>query len=729
MTQIISDTQAQNNTSSTNGRNIMPKLKAESHFPIQTGSLAQTDSQCFGAQSASSFRTTSKLTFTGNKKVYSICSGQVFLQPTEGIAGKVNLVLKPFKQPIGGLPIKYIIYRGLNKSDFFNSDTEPKVVGDDSTGTDFVQFIWTQFNKFYENDDPTETKPDFLAKFLGYSSSTDSDYKARLIDSFFYKVTEYTDEEMTTEDADTAFELPIIPMGLYLGKATDSIGIDIVLNDGDYYIPNDPNPFQYNITFARSADHSLETSTSNTAYENKLIKESCTKFIDLSAFFGLHASGDGKIHSKDSTETASVATEVDDIYGLISDFYTKNRVYLYIQANRQRSYNFYGEFNYSDTNDNSITLSNNQGSQVETKFGSLDWPIQHMDFINFFNNQFSIQLIAEYDFEEILGFLKIGRFSDSDKIRYIGYHDLVPTGQQSGKGYTSNIEFNNEFINDGSNNKPVSNIISIIYNGNKTFYNPFPVDIDLFKIDDFNVLKEMFILPLKTSFLQPTNELFILPSNIYSIIKYIDSDITYSNDKFVIQHNLVKTVGKKLSDPQDPMSEYIIKDRLIFISQLKQSPELFISNHTINVNEPNKQSDQKDNFFKSVFGSKTFSLNEYIITESNLSFSSFQLTQEEEINSQYFNLGIMQSEYELLISNIPNNANNVSFFLKDFAYDANNDEVLDISYYRFSVGIIYEDEYGTLQSFAPQTSELIVYGTSLNYLTSKEYSEYENYIN
>lgn len=462
MTQVISDTQAQNNTSSTNGRNVMPTLKAESYFPIQTGSLAQTDSQCFGAQSTSSFRTTSKLTFTGNKKVYSICSGQVFFQPTEGDATKVNLVLKPFKQPIGGLPIKYIIYRGLNKSDFFNTDTEPKVVGDETTGTDFVQFIWTQFNKFYENDDPSETKPDFLAKFLGYSSSTDSDYKARLFDSFFYKVTEYTDEEMTTEDADTAFELPIIPMGLYLGEATGSVGIDIVLNDGDYYIPNDPNPFQYNITFARSADHSLETSTSNTAYENKLIKESCTKFIDLSAFFGLHANGDGKIHSKDSSETASIATEVDDIYGLISDFYTKNRIYLYIQANRQRSYNFYGNYKYDDTNIDNINIGVDENNLTTTDFDETGWPVYEYDG----GSSLTLQLLTDNS-ETVALYVNIGTLNaDTEhENNFLRNENILQQQDETGTidlAYTKPISF---AIHEDTSSNAVSTFIHIIYNG------------------------------------------------------------------------------------------------------------------------------------------------------------------------------------------------------------------------------------------------------------------------
>ena len=36
------------------------------------------------------------------------------------------------------------------------------------------------------------------------------------------------------------------------------MGIDIVLNEGDYTVANDPNPFKLDLAFARKPDHVLD---------------------------------------------------------------------------------------------------------------------------------------------------------------------------------------------------------------------------------------------------------------------------------------------------------------------------------------------------------------------------------------------------------------------------------------------------------------------------------------
>lgn len=124
MPETISNTQTQQLTTTDNGRNVMPVLISDSHFFIESvgqNSFSQNNNQKFGAISTSQFRTTSKITFSGIKKIYAICQGQTFIVPQEGNPNKINLILRPYKQPIPELSIKYFVYRGLNKSDFFDS--------------------------------------------------------------------------------------------------------------------------------------------------------------------------------------------------------------------------------------------------------------------------------------------------------------------------------------------------------------------------------------------------------------------------------------------------------------------------------------------------------------------------------------------------------------------------------------------------------------------------------
>ncbi len=94
-------------TATSDGVNVMPLLQAVSHFYMEGDAYAQTADQVFGAISESQFRTTARTTVSGN--IYTICQGQIFVQPQTNDNSKVNLILRPFKQPVQGISIKYFI--------------------------------------------------------------------------------------------------------------------------------------------------------------------------------------------------------------------------------------------------------------------------------------------------------------------------------------------------------------------------------------------------------------------------------------------------------------------------------------------------------------------------------------------------------------------------------------------------------------------------------------------
>src|SRR5690606_18651434 len=109
MSSLLNDTIIQDSTNSNQGVNVTPKLDAKSYFFLEDNVYTQTSNQTFGVIDEDQFRTTALLTVS-NKKVISICSGQVFLQPQADSTDKVNLILKPYVQPVNGLSIKYFIY-------------------------------------------------------------------------------------------------------------------------------------------------------------------------------------------------------------------------------------------------------------------------------------------------------------------------------------------------------------------------------------------------------------------------------------------------------------------------------------------------------------------------------------------------------------------------------------------------------------------------------------------
>ena len=274
--------------------------------------------------------------------MFSICQGQIFLQPNKD-SKKINLIQKPFRQPVNGLAIRYIIYRGILKSDFMGDDLIINPEGDGATG--FVNFVRKEFKGFCDLFNITSV-PEFTAEYLGYPGKDSPQKPEDLIDEYFFKVSKPDEDNGDAESH--PFDFPIIPAGTFLGNTDGELGIDIVLNEGDYTVENDPNPIRLDISYARAQEYVLDASPYN-GIQKKLIQETATQFMDIAAFYGLHTYGTGKIKAfSGSQETALQSAE--EIYALLDGFQTKNTVYLYIQSNRQRSYNFYGNYNLNGNN-------------------------------------------------------------------------------------------------------------------------------------------------------------------------------------------------------------------------------------------------------------------------------------------------------------------------------------------------------------------------------------------
>ncbi|HKX87292.1 MAG TPA: hypothetical protein VJL37_11520 [Flavobacterium sp.] len=373
MSEIINNTQAQKATTSNQGTNKVPKLDAKSFFFLEDEVFTQQVNNAFGVVSENEFRTTSLVTISA-KKIVSICSGQVFLQPNSVDANKVNLILKPYKQPVAGLSIKYFIYRGLPKNQFLDSSN--KVL---ATGSGLITHIRTEFNNFYQQDASlSSAQPELLGKYIGYPDSAAPTNQAQvgtdLIDEYFYKISQtFEGETGDITNAKRAFEMPMIPAGTELTTAiSGEIGLDIVLNYGDYYIENDPNPFKLDLNFARAPHNVINVSGITDAYQKKLMRENIIQFIDPAAFYGLHANG-GKVLKLGSA--TAIETPVD-IYTLINSFVTKNNIYIYVQSNRQRSYNFYNKYGVSATNSNNIKIGTTEANLLETTFETSKWPVK-----------------------------------------------------------------------------------------------------------------------------------------------------------------------------------------------------------------------------------------------------------------------------------------------------------------------------------------------------------------
>ncbi|KMQ72533.1 hypothetical protein, partial [Chryseobacterium koreense] len=490
-------TNSNQSTTSENGRNIRAELHADSYFFLEKSkAFTQTVGQKFGVVGSggnSVFRTTAKISFAGEAKIFAICQGQIFLQPNSSDDGKINLILKPFRQPINGLAIRYIVYRGLRKSDFMNENEEILPYSENST--EYVKHVREEFKKFFEFLEVTE--PKFMAEYIGFPSANFSQSNADLIDSYFFKVSEINEENGQTTESHP-FDFPIIPAGTYLGNAVGELGIDIVLNEGDYTVENNPNPFKLNLSYARASEYELNTANFS-GMQKKLIQESATQFIDIAAFYGLHAYGNGKIRFGGDSEILQNETE---IYNLIQYFHTKSTVYLYIQSNRQRSYNFYGNYSVESGNNTEadIKFSIDNTTFTAATFNE-SWPV--WEFPN--PPKFAVKLVTD-SYSGAGLYVKQGLLNSSvtqNEDYFIRNNNLLQDSGSEETDYTKPVAF--DFLK--SDNKTVSSFIQLIYEGKQIAITKESSDPEVpartYYMKDID---DVFGLIEATSLIQPQND-------------------------------------------------------------------------------------------------------------------------------------------------------------------------------------------------------------------------------
>lgn len=711
MTVVQNSPQYKNLTTSNNGKNVRASQQAISHFFLEDNLYTQAESNSFGFLSDTEFSTTAIVSFSGTKKIYAICQGQIFVQPQNGNDDKVNVILKPFKQPINELPIKYFIYRGLDKNDFFTSIVHEginrlKIAGDENSGTEFVRHIWKEFNKFYSSNPGNQ--PVFLEEFIGFPSPTNNQQLEDLIDEYFFKIAQYDDN--TDEEAPHfAYELPLIPKGMQIGNATGSIGIDVVLNKGDYYIENDP--FQFDLSFSRSTHHKLKTEITNSEFLNKLIKEKCTQFIDIAAFYGLHANGIGKLYVGESTVPL---TTKEDVSLQIENFYTKNIVYLYIQGGRLRSYNFYGNYVISDTNNNNLQIGNSESTLSETTFETHGWPLHK---INHTGDALALALITDNS-KNASAYILTGFLLSEHEDNFIRNENLLAP-QSEGEtmeiiNYTLPVLFSLPAISSDT----LSSLIQIIYEGSELIVKKDVNDESflLKDIDDVFGLLDVKILTSTRSEL----ELPIVTENQLQMINFPNSVKTEDI-------GVVKT--RRIYDVIDVDGQQFLQ-RVTYETLLDSIRQESIENlentsaniDSISTSTVNYQPEVTNNFYQPEL---PYYLSVTSFTDENLPVKGIIISTNDLSKPSKKIVGISKTENDYLLDLITQeNLNNSKIFLQN-TLPEEEDMYLspeNISYKKYSILLSAENQDGELRLYTP-SQEIFVYTMDGFVFNSTSYSE------
>lgn len=706
-------TQASMPTSSdSKGLNVRPDLLPESFFYLENGkTFNQGNAEKFGSN-GTVFRTTSKIS-SYNGRVYTICQGQVFLQPCGTDTTKVNVILKPFSQPIKGLAIKYIVYRGLKKSDFFSGSNDV-INGLGSTG--FVDVIRKEFTALYNMLGITE--PTFTAQFIGFPGSSNPQPASTLIDDYFLKVSKTQTTGTTTTEAEPAkaFELPMIPGGTQLGTADGSIGIDIVLNEGDYTIANDPNPFQLNLDFARNPDHVLNQATGANDFQKKLIRETATQFLDVAAFYGLHTQGKGKIHLNDN----SILQTMEQIAAQIASFATAETTYLYIQGSRQRSYNFYGNHSLEgSTNNMKIGTAANNLSLQQFEQG---WPVKEL------NAQPSLVIQLTTDNNDAAAmYVKQGVLhTDTDNEDYFirGKNLLQEAGTGIDTNFTKPIAFS---LSRTSGNKTVASFIQLIYEG-KTLQitsetpgaNPGdPVVTTSYELKDIDDVFGLINVSPQMESRKPEELAYVIDQNLLLI------DFENRAGGKDIATVTTKKVKDLIMKNDTESLERVTYETLLH--NIRQSTGSFFESRSAYLDNSNGgtivYSDKRNNFYQPespyYIQTETFTN-----TEGTAIIGLSLQVQDSSLPSKKI-LGITREENDVFIALIGSILNNPKFFLKNELEDeeAYYISTEDISYRKYSLAILGENQSGVLQLIEPTEKIYITTVDNLAYV-SEEYSRW-----
>jgi len=261
---------------------------------------------------------------------------------------RVNLILRPFKQPIQGLNIRYFVYRGLQLPDFFSNGN---VIPIGSTSSDLIARVNADFNSYYSHLSPGTAVPEFKAAFIGYDPEKQVD-GTLLSDLFFKRST--LNGSYTNNDEAVPFELPLITAGASLGNfKPGECGFEVVLAYGDYSLPEPNDEFRFDLAYARASEKIIDLTAVTDTFKKKQVREQVFQFLDPAAYFGFHSITGGEV-TLNSGGTKLKKTGQDVYNDVIRNFHTKNNLYLYISSDRSRSYNFYANYGLSDTDDHSL---------------------------------------------------------------------------------------------------------------------------------------------------------------------------------------------------------------------------------------------------------------------------------------------------------------------------------------------------------------------------------------
>ena len=684
-----------------------------SFFFTDPAAISQAEDQAFGPVSADEYRLTSKFTVAADTNAYAICTGVVLVQPQDGKNDLVNLILRPFKQPITGLNIKYFVYRGLSIGDFFDS-TNTNVIAADSNTSDFINKINASFAAFYTSTG--QTVPPFLAKYIGFDEASQPD--SMLISDLFFKIASYTSG---TEDPH-AFELPLINAGASLGQfVAGECGIDVVLDYGDYQLPTPNDQFIFDLAYARNSEASIDLTSETDDFKKKLLKEQIFQFLDIAAYYGFHY-GNGVVLTGSSSSPTK--NKGDAIYALIENFNTSDNLYLYIQSDRTRSYNFYGNYQISDTDTNNLKIGDAEDALNEVTYGTNGWPLMIInapDGITDTSSSLFLQFVTDNN-DNAVFYGQVAQVENSEGNNFCGSDDLQLPDNSDGtvNNFTRILELSNPVTGTDGSKTYVATFNMLIYQGKVYDYVVGRL------VDDNGVSSDAIG---RSYFL---NDIF---GNIEANPLFV---VTETNSNSLVADQRIRVIGynNNVQHGVSAIEINVVKDSIDDNSGSAQQRVSFISVTTDLLTNAISSNDRicvdtasSPSISGSLSDDPTYSLPDPFyfdfttFTDDTTSINGIIIkTTDGSIPNKVF-IGITKDESDLLVGLVNSSAGTNSRLTFINFSDTYFTSTENVNYYKFSLGIVYEDQNGKLILSTPSTPVTLY---SLDNFTcfSNGYSQY-----
>lgn len=671
----------------------VPELMPSSYFFTESTVTAQTDgSGAYGPVSDSVFNITTKMALA-NKKAFAVITGQVLVVPQEGSTTKVNVILKPLESINIGVPIKYFVYRGLKKNMFVENNN---VVAYSENNTAFMSNVWADYKNLNNIGEDVTPEPFEAVKF-GYNENEPN--VTRLEKKFALMLDQ--------NGVPLPRNLPFIQTNMHLGDFADNeAGFEIVLDNGTFFKPTSETGLELDMKYARAPFFALNINDIQqmTGITEQMYRENVQYFLDPVAFYGAHITKSEKGAIKVKNVSSPYNTKSDIYNNILKKFYNKNKVYIYITAYRDKSYNYDG---YLGTN--SLKLGTTGEAQAGP-YSTEGWPIlivesqqnhsQNESKEEKNENKLIINLRFRTDGKQPLLYNNHGNNKNAGiQGNFLVNENLIDIENLATTEYTNDIEYGliNTYLIEGDGLNNILSIASFIY----------------INFEEVN------------------------PGNLNDLFMDIDSDVTFDGgfseeilrreisfkDRLIDQKGaVVLTQMKMIKDGsiEDTVPPVDNRTRLFIRKVVDSTEDSFINKRSVT---PGFNAiSNLEAYSNAVYGAPDYRVWKGVFTDDNMTVNSLMLTNFSigSYITDFIQIGITESEYNTLTTLAGSPNISFSFTDKKEVYDS-SDSKFELYFTRYSLGIKCLDEMGDTTDYP--ITPIHVYSIDGYYYFTKEYAE------